>query len=153
MGFRLASLHAEIAGLRSTQASLALAQREYNRVNQLVSQQTATHEELDQKWAALASAGEQVKAAEQKVQQARAMLALKPEFDHPEQVPADLERTDADVRRAIAAGQQILAQLGLSFGLLKMDPAEVEKSLNDLASRKSEEWIESVPAVRTARAR
>ncbi|MGC8640616.1 MAG: efflux RND transporter periplasmic adaptor subunit [Isosphaeraceae bacterium] len=150
--YRVASLRAEIAGLRSTQASLTLAQREYDRVNHLVAQQTATREELDQKWAALASAQEQVKASEQKVQQARALLALAPDYEHPDKVPPDLERTDADVRRALASGQQILAQLGLPFQLLDMSPSGIEKSLNELVNQKSEAWMEDVPAVRTARA-
>lgn len=150
--YRIASLRAEVAGLRSTQASLALAQREYDRVNHLVAQQTATREELDQRWAALAGAKEQVNASEEKVQQARALLALAPDYKHPEQVPADLERTDADVRRALAAGQQILAQLGMPFHLLDMSPSGVEKALNELVNQKSEAWFDSVPAVRTAAA-
>jgi hypothetical protein len=34
--------------------------------------------------------------AMQKVQQARALLALPPDEGHPEQIPAGLERTDTD---------------------------------------------------------
>ncbi len=89
----------------------------------------------------------------QKVQQARALLALAPDYEHPDRIPPDLPRTDADVQRALAGGQQILAQLGLPFGLLRMDPAGMEKALNDLVNQKSEAWIDSVPAVRTAKAR
>ena len=143
--YRVASLRAEVAGLRATQASLALAQREYDRVNHLVAQQSATQEELDQRGTALTGAREQVKASAQKVQQARALLALGPDYEHPDQVPPDLERTDADVQRALAGGQQILAQLGLPFGLLRMDPAGIEKALNDLANQESETRFESVP--------
>ncbi len=151
--YRVASLRAEVAGLRATQASLALAQREYDRVNHLVAQQSATQEELDQRGTALTGAREQVKASVQKVQQARALLALGPDYEHPDQVPPDLERTDADVQRALAGGQQILAQLGLPFGLMHMDPAGIETALNELASQESETRFEAVPAVRTARAR
>ena len=108
-----------------------LAQKDHERVKNLVAAQTATREELDQKLAALQSAREKFKAAEQSVQQARALLALAPDYQHPEQVPADLERTDTQVRRAVAAGQQILANLGLASGMHAMEPESLHAALSD----------------------
>jgi membrane fusion protein, multidrug efflux system len=150
--YRIASLRAETASLRATQAELMLSQKDYERVKRLVADQTATREELDQKLAAFQSARERYKASEQKVQQARAMLALAPDYQHPEQIPADLERTGTDVRRGVAAGQQILAKLGLVSGLHGMEPESLERALHDLMEKTSENWIDQVPAVRSARA-
>jgi membrane fusion protein (multidrug efflux system) len=151
--YRIASLNAEIAGWRSTKADLALALKEYQRVKKLVEQQTATQEELDQKSTMYQSSLEKVKAAEQKVQQARALLALAPDYEHPDRIPDDLDRTDADVRRGVAAGQQIMAQLGISFGLLGMDPESLQKALKELTSKTSEDWFDNVPTVAAAKAR
>ena len=113
---RIAGLRSQAASLRASYAELVLAQKDHERVKNLVTSQTATREELDQKLAALESAREKFKVAEQSVQQARALLALAPDYQHPEQIPADLDRTDTQVRRAVAAGQQILANLGLASG-------------------------------------
>jgi membrane fusion protein, multidrug efflux system len=150
--YRIASLRAETASLRATQAEPLLSQKDYERVKRLVADQTATREELDQKLAAYQSARERYKASEQKVQQARAMLALAPDFQHPEQIPVDLERTGTDVRRGVAAGQQILAKLGLATGLHGMEPESLQRALHDLMEETSENWFDEVPAVRSARA-
>jgi membrane fusion protein, multidrug efflux system len=152
MRYRIASLRAETASLRATQAELLLAQKDYERVKRLVADQTATREELDQKLAAYQSAREQYKASEQKVQQARAMLAQGPDYQHPEQVPDDLERIGTAVRRSVAAAQQILAKLGIVSGLHPMEPESLERALHDLMDKTSENWFDHVPAVRSARA-
>ena len=150
--YRIASLRAETASLRATQAELLLAQKDYERVKRLVADQTATREELDQKLAAYQSAREHFKASEQKVQQARAMLALGPDYQHPDQVPAGLERIGTDVRRSVAAGQQILSKLGIASALHSMEPELLERALHDLIDKTSETWFDEVPAVRSARA-
>ncbi len=126
---RIAGLRSQAASLRASYAELVLAQKDHERVKNLVNSQTATREELDQKQAALESAREKYKVAEQSVQQARALLALAPDYQHPEQVPADLERTDTQVRRAVAAGQQILANLGLASGLHALEPEALHAAL------------------------
>jgi membrane fusion protein, multidrug efflux system len=150
--YRIASLRAETASLRATQAELLLCQKDYERVKRLAADQTATREELDQKLAAYQSARERYKASEQKVQQARAMLALAPDYQHPEQIPADLERSGTDVRRSVAAGQQILSKLGIASGLHSIEPESLERALHDLMDKTSENWFDQVPAVRSARA-
>jgi membrane fusion protein, multidrug efflux system len=150
--YRLASLRAEAASVRAAQADLILAQKDYERVKRLVDDQTATREELDQKLAAYQSARERYKAGEQKVQQARAMLALAPDYQHPEQIPDDLERTGTEVRRAVAAGEQILARLGLTSGLHGLEPESLQRALHDLTGQTSENWVDDVPSVRAAQA-
>ena len=88
--------------------------------------------------------------AEQSVQQARALLALAPDYQHPEQIPADLERTDSQVRRAVAAGQQVLANLGLAAGMHSIEPEALHAALIRLTGNTSESWFDAVPAVRSA---
>ncbi|HZW29625.1 MAG TPA: HlyD family secretion protein [Isosphaeraceae bacterium] len=150
--YRVASLRAEAATLRAARAELILAQRDHERIKNLVADQTGTREELDQKLAALQGAREKLKAAAERVQQARALLALPPDYQHPEQVPADLERTATDVRRAVAAGEQILAKLGLAAAARDLQPESLHRALRDLTARTTESWLEDVPSVRAARA-
>lgn len=151
--YRVASLKAEIANLRSTQTDQTLAKKEFDRAKKLVQQQTATQEELDQKAAAYESAREKVNAAVQKVQQARALLALAPNYEHPEAIPANLADTDVDVRQALAGGQQVLAQFGIPFGLLGMDPGDLGEALKRLNDGTAETWIDRVPLVRASQAK
>ena len=150
--YRVASLLAEAAALRAAQAELILAQKDHERIKNLVAQQSATPAELDQRLAALQSAREKLKAAAERVQQARALLALPPDYQHPEQVPADLEQTATDVRRAVAAGQQILAKLGLASAVRDLQPESLHRALRDLTDRTTESWFDDVPSVRVARA-
>jgi membrane fusion protein (multidrug efflux system) len=150
--YRVASLRAALASQRAAQADAELARKEADRVRRLVEQNSATREELDQKHAQWQSAQEQVKAAEQRVQQARALLALRPDAEHPERVPADLERTDTDVRRAVAAGQEILAQLNVPIRAADADPEGLQQTFKSLLGGSSAAF-DQVPAVRAARAK
>ncbi len=147
---RIACLRSQAASLRASYAELVLAQKDHERVKNLVNSQTATREELDQKLAAFESAREKYKVAEQSVQQARALLALAPDYHHPEQIPAGLDRTDTQVRRAVAAGHQILANLGLASGMHTMEPEALHAALIRLTNNTSESWFDAVPAVRSA---
>jgi membrane fusion protein, multidrug efflux system len=148
---RIAGLRSQAASLRASYAELVLARKDHERVKNLVNSQTATREELDQKLAAFESAREKYKVAEQSVQQARALLALAPDYQHPEQIPAGLDRTDTQVRRAVAAGQQILANLGLASGMHPMETEALHAALLRLTDNTSESWFDAVPAVRSAR--
>ncbi|MGZ3394061.1 MAG: HlyD family secretion protein [Isosphaeraceae bacterium] len=147
---RIAGLRSQAASLRASYAELVLAQKDHERVKNLVNSQTATREELDQKLAAFESAREKYKVTEQSVQQARALLALAPDYHHPEQIPAGLDRTDTQVRRAVAAGHQILANLGLASGMHTMEPEALHAALIRLTNNTSESWFDAVPAVRSA---
>ncbi|MDR3634743.1 MAG: HlyD family secretion protein [Isosphaeraceae bacterium] len=149
---RIAGLRSQAASLRASYAELVLAQKDYERVKNLVNAQTATREELDQKQAAFDSAREKYKVAEHSVQQARALLALAPNEQHPEQVPADLDRTDTQVRRAVAAGKQVLANLGLASTMHSLEPDALHAALTRLTDSSSDAWFDTVPGVRSARA-
>ena len=150
--YRVASLRAAAASMRATQAEVVLAEKDHERIKNLVSRQSGTTAELDQRWATLVSAREKVKAAEQMVQQARAQLALPPNYQEPERVPADLDRTDTEVRRAVAMGQQVLASLGVEFGR-DLDPVAFQRLMQGLKARDSAGWIDRVPLVQAARAK
>jgi membrane fusion protein (multidrug efflux system) len=150
--YRVASLRAEAAALRAAQAELILAQKDHERIKNLVADKSGTPEELDQKLAAFQGAREKFRAAAERVQQARALLALPPDYQHPEHVPADLERTATDVRRSVAAGQQILAKLGLAAAVRDLEPESLHRALRDVTARTTESWFEGVPSVRAARA-
>jgi membrane fusion protein, multidrug efflux system len=150
--YRIASLRAEVASQRAAQAEVILAQKDHERIKVLVGQQSGTQAELDQRLATLQGAREKLKAAAEGVQQARALLALPPDYQHPEQVPADLEYTATDVRRAVAAGQQTLARLGLAAAVRELQPESLHRALRDLTARTDESWFDDVPSVRTARA-
>jgi membrane fusion protein (multidrug efflux system) len=150
--YRVASVRAEAAALRAAQAELILAQKDHERIKNLVAQQSGTPAELDQRLAAMQSAREKLKANAERVQQARALLALPPDYQHPERVPVDLEHTATDVRRAAAAGQQILAKLGMASAAGDLRPESLLRALRDLTSRTTESWFDEVPSVKAARA-
>jgi membrane fusion protein (multidrug efflux system) len=147
--YRVASLRAAAASLRAAQADMIFAQKEFDRVDHLVAKQSATRSELDQKRSVLDSTRERVKAAEQQVEQVRAQLAIGPNYQQPDQVPANLERTDTEVRRGVATGQQVLAQLGVRFAK-DLDPNTFHAAVKALLSR-PDGWIDQVPPVREAR--
>ncbi len=149
--YRIASLKAAAANMRSAQADVTLAQKDYERVDRLVAKQSATQAELDQRWATLQGAREKLKASEQQVQQARVQLTLAPDYKEPEKIPADLERSDTEVRRSVAAGQQVLAQLGIRFGK-GLDPMVFHQVVSGLIARPAG-WIDQIPSVRSAKAK
>jgi membrane fusion protein, multidrug efflux system len=146
--YRVASLRAAAASLRSAQVDLVLAQKEFDRVDHLVAKQSATQAELDQKRSVFDIARERVKAAEQQVQQVRAQLAISPNYQQPDQIPDDLERTDTEVRKSVATGQQILAQLGIPFGR-NLDPMVFYKVVSVTLAR-PQGWIDQISSVREA---
>jgi membrane fusion protein, multidrug efflux system len=146
--YRVASLRAAAASLRAAQAELIFAEKEFGRLDRLVARQSATQSELDQRRSVLDNAREKVKAAEQQVQQVRAQLAISPNFKQPDEIPNELERTDIEVRRSVATGQQILAQLGVRFGR-NLDPAMFHQVISAVLAR-PEGWIDEISSVREA---
>ncbi len=150
--FRVASLKSALASQHAAEAQAELARQEHDRVKRLVEQHSAAREELDQRRSAWLSAHEQVKAAEQVVQEARALLALKPDLEHPERIPADLERTDAAVRRSVAMGQQLLAELNVVVQPTEADPSWLERNLRSLSISSSSAY-DQMPAVRSAQSK
>jgi membrane fusion protein (multidrug efflux system) len=147
--YRVASLRAAAASLRASQADMIFAQKDFDRVNHLVAKQSATNAELDQKRSVLDAARERAKAAEAQVQQVRAQLAISPRYEQPDQIPADLERTDTEVRRSVATGQQILAQLGVRL-TKNLEPTAFQQTVQALLTR-PDSWIDQIAPVREAR--
>jgi membrane fusion protein (multidrug efflux system) len=146
--YRIASLRGAMASLRAAQADAILAKKEFDRIEILAAKRSATHAELDQRQSLLDASLERVKAAEQQVQQVRAQLALPPDEIHPDQIPEALERTDTEVRRSVATGQQLLAQLGVPFGK-DLDPILFRQAVSGLLAR-PQGWIDQIASVRVA---
>jgi membrane fusion protein, multidrug efflux system len=146
--YRIASLRGAVATLRAAQADAALAKKEFDRVDVLAAKRSATQAELDQRRSTLDACLERVKACEEQAQQVRAQLALPSNYTQPDQIPNTLERTDTEVRRAVATGQQILAQLGVSFGN-DLDPMIYRQVISGMLAR-PEGWINQIASVRVA---
>jgi hypothetical protein len=113
-----------------------------------VARQSATQSELDQRGSLLDSNREKVKVAEQQVQRASAQLGLKRLFTQPDQVPDALEQTETEVRRSVATGQQVLAQLGVGF-LKDLDPEAFQKAVTAFLAQ-PQGWVDQVSSVRVA---
>lgn len=113
---QIALLHARVADLDKSKATLKLAQAEYERVRQLVATNVVTREEFDRREAALSVARADVTQALDGVNQVRVSLGL------PAQpvdgtglaaVPPDLDETFSSVLQAQADLIQSAAELGV----------------------------------------
>ncbi|HZU37582.1 MAG TPA: HlyD family secretion protein [Gemmataceae bacterium] len=146
-GYGVASLRASNANLEVQKRNLVLAKQEHDRVARLYQSQSASQEELEQREATLRVAQQQVVAAEEGVQQSRALLGLERNTKHPLDMPKHIEEDFFGVQYALASGQQILAQLGVPFKLFGMDTSHLAQSLADIASQSS---IDQTPGVKLA---
>ena len=102
---RVALLHARVAALDKSRATLKLAQLEFARAEQLLPNATISREVYDQRQAALSVAQADVVQAMADVHQIRVSLGLpaQPESGDLGEVPPDLDQTFASVREAQAA--------------------------------------------------
>jgi membrane fusion protein (multidrug efflux system) len=113
---QIALLHARVAALKKAQATLALAQYEFDRAEQLVVSSAASRELYDQRQAALSIAQSGVVQALADVNQIRVSLGLpresedSPELDH---VPPDLDETFSSVLQAQADLIEAASELGV----------------------------------------
>jgi membrane fusion protein, multidrug efflux system len=113
---RIAQLHARVAALDKSKASLSLAQLEFERARQLLPTSATTRQEFDRRQAALSIAGAQVTQALSDVYQVRVSLGLAAQ---PEkggdlgQVPPDLDQTFSSVLQAQADLIDSAAKLGV----------------------------------------
>ena len=112
---RVALLHARVAALEKSNATLKLAQIEFARAEQLLPQATVSRQEYDRRQAALSVAQAEVTQAMADVHQIRVSLGLpaKPESGDLGEVPPDLDQTFSTVREAQAALIRTAAQLGV----------------------------------------
>jgi membrane fusion protein, multidrug efflux system len=112
----IALLHARVAALKKAQATLILAQQEFNRTSQLVVSETASRELYDQRQAGLLIAKAGVVEALADANQVRVYLGLQVEPEDSadlDRVPADLDQTFSSVLQAQADLIQTAAELGV----------------------------------------
>ena len=155
---RVALLHARVAALDKSNATLKLAQLEFDRAKQLLPNQTVSQQEYDRRQAALSVAQADVIQATADVHQIRVSLGLptQPESGDLGEVPPDLDQTFSSVREAQAALIQTAAQLGVVHSYAqqpkqmveqfeKLDQGDIDRTLAGLTA--------GAPAVKQAEAK
>ena len=155
---RVALLHARVAALDKSKATLKLAQLDFARAEQLLPSQTISRQEYDRRQAVLSESQAEVKQATADVHQIRVSLGLpaQPEGGDLGEVPPDLDQTFSSVREAQAALIQTAAQLGVvhSYEQLpkqmveqfeSLDQGDVDRTLAGLTA--------NAPAVKQAQAK
>jgi membrane fusion protein, multidrug efflux system len=126
---RVALLSARVAALDKSNATLKLAQLEFDRGVQLLPNATISREEYDRRQAALSVAQAEVIQAMSDVHQSRVSLGLaaQPESGNLGEVPADLDQTFSSVREAQAALIQTAAQLGVAHSYEQLPKAMLKQ--------------------------
>jgi membrane fusion protein (multidrug efflux system) len=113
---QIALLHARVAAVKKAQASVTLAQQEFERTSKLVVSENATRELYDQRQAALSIARAGVVQALADANQVRVSLGLQTQPEDSaelDQVPSDLDQTFSSVLQAQAGLIQAAAELGV----------------------------------------
>jgi membrane fusion protein (multidrug efflux system) len=113
---QIALLHARVAALDKSKATLTLAQIDFNRAKQLLGTPAESRQQYDRAQKALSTADAQVNEALAEVYQARASLGLPTQPRSSEdlgQVPPDLDETFSSVLEAQADLIQSAAHLGV----------------------------------------
>ena len=154
---QIATLKSRVADRKSQESSLALAQVDQRRLENLVRRGSASQSELDTRNNTLKVSEEGVKAADAAIQALRAGLGLAPNQDNPLDIPDDLVDRQSSVQSAVSDTIASLAQIGI-----EIDPKDTEssKSFEDFLRPKGntsageglEMVIEKAPAVMVAKA-
>jgi membrane fusion protein (multidrug efflux system) len=113
---RIALLHAKVAALNKSKATLRFAQAELERAKALVNSSALSREQYDQRETAQSVARADVVQAVEDVHQIRVSLGLPAEPENGAdlgQVPADLDQTFSAVRKAQTELMQSAAELGV----------------------------------------
>jgi membrane fusion protein (multidrug efflux system) len=153
IGYEVAALKTGVANWKLQQANFDLAKANLKRGQELTPQGAMSREEFDAREATAKMAKQQVDAAVQSVEQARALLGLptstKPGGTPDSAVPSDIEETFPGVKYVVASAEQSLAQLGLPI-----DPSEANagKVVEKISALVESSFIQSVPAVLVAEA-
>ncbi len=155
---RLALLHARVAALDKSKATLKLAQIEFARAEKLLPDATISREDYDRRQAALSVAQAEVVQAMADVHQIRVSLGLpaQPENGDLGAAPPDLDQTFSSVREAQAALIKTAAQLGVTHSyeqLPKQMVAQFEKQDQGDVDRTLAGLTENSPAVKQAQAK
>jgi membrane fusion protein, multidrug efflux system len=155
---RVALLHARVAAVDKSNATLKLAQTEFARAEQLLPSATISRQEYDRRQAALSVSQAEVTQAIADVHQIRVSLGLaaQPKGGDLGDVPPDLDQTFSSVREAQATLIQTAAQLGVVRSYVQppkqmieqfenLDQGDVDRTLAGLTA--------DAPAVKQAQAK
>ncbi len=113
---QVALLHAKVAALDKSKATLTLAEAEFERTKKLVASSVASREQFDQREAALSVARAEVTQALDDIHQIRVSLGLPAEPENGGDlglVPPDLDQNFSSVRQAQSELIQSAAELGI----------------------------------------
>jgi membrane fusion protein, multidrug efflux system len=155
---RVALLHARVAALDKSNATLKLAQLEFARAEQLLPNATISRQEYDRRQAVLSESQAEVKQATADVHQIRVSLGLpaQPESGDLGDVPPDLDQTFSSVRDVQAALIRTAAQLGVGHSYEQL-PKQMLKQFENLnrgdVDRTLAELTANAPAVKQAQAK
>jgi membrane fusion protein, multidrug efflux system len=155
---RIAQLHARIAALDKSNATLKLAQLDFSRAEQLLPSQTVSRQEYDRRQAVLSESQAEVARATADVHQIRVSLGLpaQPKSSDLGEVPPDLDETFSSVRDAQAALIRTAAQLGIGHSFKQL-PKQMLQQFENLnrgdVDRTLGELTTNAPAVKQAQAK
>ncbi|HEY2157071.1 MAG TPA: hypothetical protein VGH33_15690, partial [Isosphaeraceae bacterium] len=154
---QIAALGAQVATLRSRQASLELARHNLRRGQELAPSGGISKEELDQRNNNVKVAAENEKEAWAAIQETRAALGLAPDYKDPLKIPDDLEVQRSTVQTAVSDMANYLAQAGITIDPKNAAQAQAfEEFLRPEGGKSAGEGLEAAveqaPAVRVARA-
>jgi membrane fusion protein, multidrug efflux system len=155
---RVALLHARVAALDKSNATLKLAQLEFARAEQLLPNATISRQEYDRRQAALSVSQAEVAQATADVNQIRASLGLpaQPKSGDLGEVPPDLDQTFSSVRDVQAALIRTAAQLGVGHSyeqLPKQMLVQFENLNRGDVDQTLAELTANAPAVKQAQAK
>jgi len=143
-----ALLHARVAALKKAEATVTLAQQEFERTSKLVVSEFATRELYDQRQASLSIARAGVVQALADANQVRVSLGLQTQLEDSadlDQVPPDLDQTFSSVLQAQADLIQAAAELGVVHSynqspkqmlkeFEKLDEGDINRTFDRLAA-------------------
>ena len=157
---QIALLHAKIAALDKSKASLKLAEAEFDRTKRLVVSAVASREEFDRREAALSVARAEVTQALDDIHQIRVSLGLPAEPENGEDlgvVPPDLEQNFSSVRQAQSELIQSAAELGIIHSINQTPKQMLEEFYKRDPNRDIDQifaaLVPGAPAVKQAEAK
>ncbi len=151
------SLEAQVATLRASQSSQHLAELDHNRLKNLVARGSASQSELDQRNNTLDQANQRVTESWTMIQETRAALGLKPDYENPSKVPDNLLQTQSSIETAVSNISSSLAQIGVAFDASHMKPGEAFENIIHMDTSEGlngafNHIVEKAPAVKVAQA-
>jgi membrane fusion protein (multidrug efflux system) len=154
---QVALLHARVAALKKAEATVILAQQEFERTSKLVVSEFATHELYDQRQADLSIARAGVIQALADANQVRVALGLPPQPEDNadlDQVPPNLDQTFSAVLQAQAGLIQSAAELGVVHSY-SQSPKQMLEEFGKLGpvDRRFDQLAAAAPAVKQAEAK